>query len=235
MKKILYQEQIIAMGLLLGFEEVTDLDMHILSTDYLTHNRGYAYSTAWNTGLYRYLQQLRNGVRLEAGVDLNSYVLEFNTNVRRYLEGIAGEHVLKYFESFNLENFMLRKIGNFAIKEENIPHMFCKAQQQEWNRMVKKGYISKDWNEDIPHQDYLEYTLSNLGRLQLFKLTHSKETIAFIKLLNNKHYDVDLLDDFLLTQDLTRDSKEILTIENFEVFCSTYDRAIVKPKQYVKK
>lgn len=235
MEKIISRDQVLALGFLLGFEKVTDRDLVILITDYLEKNRGYSYSILMQSNLGKYLDSLVNGKKLKEGLTLQSYLQEENTSVRKYLTRVAGDHFQRYSTSFNLEEFMLRKIDNHCFSEESIPYSFCEKQQQKLRKMEKKGYIVKSWNDDIPHQDYLQYQLSNIGRLKLYKIKYPKELQAFVKLLHAKKYDIGLLDDFLLTQDLTKSPDEILTITNFQMFCSIHDRAIEQPKQFTKR
>ena len=44
------------------------------------------------------------------GLNLNSYVPQNESNLRKRLEQIAGARIRKYFQEFNIEEFMLRKI-----------------------------------------------------------------------------------------------------------------------------
>lgn len=45
---------------------------------------------------------------------MDSYIPENESNLRKRLEQIAGARIRKYLETFNMEEFMLRKIKHYS-------------------------------------------------------------------------------------------------------------------------
>lgn len=235
MRKTVSRDQIIAIGFLLGFERITYADMSILTWDYLRQFEEYAYETMPFSPIEKYIQTTSYGLQLLDGLTLQSYLKDENTSVKKYLEEIAGKHFQQYVPHFRLEKFMLQKINCGSFSEESIPYAFCEMQQQELKVMEKKGYVAKLEGQNVPYQDSLQYQLSKLGQLQLYKIQYSNELKQFQKLLEIEQYDVNLLDVFLLMQDLEKNPREVLILEKYELFYSIYQKSGGKSKQYSKK
>ena len=216
-------EQFIAMGFLLGFENVSTVDLGILIELFIKGRNINIGSKFANINSYVEFQE--DGCILKNGRTIYSYVPEVETSVRTQLEKIAGIDIIKYAQQFSMEEFLLRKIEKYgSIHEEKITDVFCKTQLEELKAMATKGYVTYKWNDDVPHDDYHELQLSQKGLLQLFKLNYGEEIKNFKGILKALRYDETLLDDFLLAQNLSLPVAFVLKIENFDQFCSTYDR-----------
>ena len=161
---------------------------------------------------------------------MESYIPENKSNLRKRLEQIAGARIRKYLETFDIEEFILRKIKFYStIPVDKIDNLLCKRQQEELNRLDDQGYLTSYWEEESIHDDYKVITLSDCGKIKLFKIDYDIEIERFIAELKSLRYDVNLLDDFLLRQDLELPVWNILNIQNLEQFCNDYDRAIAEP------
>lgn len=214
-KTKLYREQLIA-GALLKFERVSSLDISLLSKDFLKRYPNYEFSDVE-------LGYLKDSVEVENGI----ISLKNGLNIRKRLEQIAGNHIINYFQEFDIEEFILRKIEYYSgVREERIDTVFCKAQQDEVKKLEEKGYLTTNWQDDVIYDDYRETKLSNYGKLRLFKIDNAKEVKGFIELLKSMRYDITLLDDFFIKQDLDMPVWSILDLIKLDEFCNCYDRAI---------
>ncbi len=227
-KTILYTEQLIA-GALLNFERVSSLDISLLTKDFLKRCPDYELSDMELDYLKDYVEVEGSNISLKNGLNLNSYVPQNESNLRKRLEQIAGARIRKYFQEFNIEEFMLRKIEHYAnIREDNVDSIFCKAQQDELKKLYEKGYLTTTWQDDAIYNDYREIKLSCFGKLKLFKIDNAEEIKRFIEILKSMRYDTNLLDDFLIKQDLDMPVWSVLDLVKLNEFCSCYDRTITE-------
>lgn len=217
-------EQFIAMGFLLGFENVSTVDLGILIELFIKGRNINIGSKFANINSYVEFQE--DDCILKNGRTIYSYVPEVETSVRTQLEKIAGVDIIKFAQQFSMEEFLLRKIEKYgSIQEEKITDVFCKEQLEGLKEMATKGYVIYKWNDDVPHDDYRELQLSPKGLVQWFKSEYKEEITRFQRTLKALRYDEALLDDFLLTQDLSLPVAFVLKIENFDQFCVAFDRA----------
>ncbi|MBQ2873218.1 MAG: hypothetical protein IJE89_04405 [Bacilli bacterium] len=225
-KTKLGMEQIIAGALLLNFDSISSVDIKLLSEDFLRKNPDYSLD-AENPGYINNYIKTEDGKRsLKDGLHMSSYIPENKSNLQKRLGQIAGARIRKYLETFDMEEFMLRKIEFYSrIRVDDIDNILCKKQQEELKKLDDKRYITSYWEEECIHDDSKVIALSEYGKLRLFKINNSNEIDRFIEVLKTLRYDIDLLDDFLLKQDLDMPVLSILNIENLESFCHTYDRA----------
>lgn len=227
-KTKLMMEQLVA-GALLSFEKISSVDISLLVKDFARKYPDYEFvDLNWN-----YLKDLvafdDDNISLKDGSDLNSYVSANESKLKKRLEEIAGSRVRKYFQELDLEEFMLRKIAYYSsIKEDNLDNLFCNSQQEMLKKLNDKHYLSTIWNDDTLWDDYREIRLSNLGKLRLFKIDYAKEIKEFVERLKSMRYDVSLLDDFLIKQDLDMPVGAILSLEKLKSFCNCYDRAMTE-------
>lgn len=222
-------EQIIAAALLLNFDHVTNVDISLLVEDFLRKNPEYEFSAKNQEYINQYIKSENNIISLKEGLSMNSYIPFNNSTLRKRLEQIAGAHIRKYLETFDIEEFVLRKINFYSeIPVDIIDNLLCKKQQEELNNLDDKGYLTSYWKEDFIYDDDKVIALSDYGNVRLFKANNEKELQRFTEELKSLRYDISLLDDFLLTQDLTLPIWSILNTENLEQFCKDYDRAPLK-------
>ena len=229
-KTKLEMEQIIAGALLLNFDNISNVDISLLAEDFLKRNPNYSLD-AKNSGYINKYIKIQNGqISLKDGLNVDSYIPENESNLRKRLEQIAGTRIRKYLETFNIEEFMLRKIKHYSrLQVDIIDSLLCKKQQEELDKLDDKGYLTTFWEAEAIYDDTKVITLSDYGKIKLFKINYTEELERFIEELKSLRYDIDLLDDFLLKQDLELPVWSILNIENLEQFCNDYDRAITEP------
>lgn len=219
-------EQIIVAALLLGFEKISSLDISLLIEDFLRKNPEYEICEKGSMHINEYITSKYDWISLKEGLDMNSYIQKNDSTLRKRLEQIAGKTIRKYLETFDMEEFVLRKINHHPeLSEDDIERLYCKVQQEEMKKLEEKGYLTTYWEGDYIYDDSKIIALSDYGNVRLFKVNNEKELQRFTEELKSLRYDISLLDDFLLTQDLTLPVWSILNTENLEQFCKDYDRA----------
>ena len=128
--------------------------------------------------------------------------------------------------NLDMEEFLLRKIKYYSkIQVDIIDNQLCKKQQEELDKLDEKGYLTIYWEEKAIYDDTKVISLSDYGKLKLFKVDYANEIARFIEELKSMRYDTSLLDDFLLKQDLEMPIWSILNVEALDKFCNDYDRA----------
>lgn len=237
-KKSLTMEQIIAGALLLGFDRLYSPDITLLAKDFLKKNSGYELKDLdWEyiyTGyelidfdlehIHKYIKSKDGKITLKDGLTMKSYITESSSNLDEILNQIAGTQIRKYINDLDIEEFVLRKINNHELSEYDFEGLFCDKQQETIDPLYEKGYLTRYWENDCKVTK-----LSKRGKLRLFKIDYAEELTKFTEKLKSMGYDVNLLDDFLLKQDLELSVWDVLNIENLEQFCNDYDRAIAEP------
>lgn len=157
-----------------------------------------------------------------------SYVERIYKNVDSELfDSIQVMSIHKYLDNIDMLGFVLRKIkllGEGFVIKDDVVNNFSGSQINAINQMYQKGYIMDYWEEDAIYDDYQAIKLTKRGELYLFLDDNQKEINDFMVLLREKGYDENLLQAFLITQDLERRPGEILTLSNFLDFCNEYDR-----------
>ena len=153
----------------------------------------------------------------------NYYPLEGSKEV---LEEKQGDFMSTYLANINVEDLVLLKINEMGnVPEYYIATAFSDEQEQVISKLVDDLKIVYVWNSDVPHDDYQELQLTFLGNARVFELQNKDEVEEFKQLLASEGYDINLIPDFLRTQDFTKGVYEILNIDNFLLYCCTYDRA----------
>lgn len=204
MKKTLLQmEQIVAGALLKNFDTISSLDLALLSKNFTTNNPGYELSDFSLNTLNKYLDIKDYKVMLKNGLTLPT--------LKKELETVAGPHVIKYFSSFDTKKYVLRKIGYNQFSNYDLDRLFCESQLEEIKKLEKEGII-----RSFSENNYIVTELSNYGKLELFKLEHSDEIQKFKNELDYLKYDTKIIDNFLLAQDLSLPTEDILTIDNMD-------------------
>lgn len=227
-KTILHTEQLVA-GALLYFERVSSLDISLLTKDFLKRYPDYELSDMELDYLKDYVEVEEGKISLKNELSLDSYVPQNKSSLRKRLEQIAGARIRKYFQEFDIEEFMLRKIEHHSgVREDSMDSIFCKIQQEELKKLGEKGYLTTTWQDDAIYDDYRETRLSDFGKLRLFKIDNAKEIRRFIEILKAMRYDTRLLDDFLIKQDLDMPVWSVLDLVKLDEFCNCYDRAITE-------
>ena len=124
----------------------------------------------------------------------------------------------------NLENFVLRKFKELkSVACDKIDDFLNPVEQQITTQLVEKRMLNKRWNDDISHQDFQEFYITQLGKVQLFMEENKTAITNFIECLKELKYNPKLLTDFLITQDLEQSPIVILDIANFINFGNVYD------------
>lgn len=141
------------------------------------------------------------------------------------LKNIATQEVNNFFDKLDLEYYVLRKIQHKeAVNKDLLSAEFSPIECEIIEELIEKQMLTTTWNDDIPHDDYLEIKLSPKGKAKIFCDDHCEAITDFEDELESKCFNKNLLPEFLLEQDLTDTPTSILTIENFIRFCHKYDR-----------
>lgn len=237
-KTSLKMEQIIAGALLLGFDRFYSADITLLAKDFLKKNPGYELKNLdWeyiHTGyefqyfdlqcICKFINIKYGEITLKDGLTMKSSETENGSDLEKILDQIVGDHIRIYINNLDIEAFVLRKINIHEFSEWDIERLFCDKQQEIMDILYEKGYLTRFWENDCKITK-----LSNRGKVKLFKIDYAEELTRFTEKLKSMSYDVNLLDDFLLKQDLELPVWDILNIESLEQFCNDYDRAISEP------
>lgn len=238
MQKIIINSEELIAGTLLNFDCISSLDISLLSAQILKDNPNYQLSEIKLESLKDYIEISKGKISLKKGLSFESYIKDKNSTLKEVLEHIAGPHILNFFQNFDIEEFVLRKVDyNSAVKKEDIENMFGKIEQEALKRLEEKRCLITVWNDEIIYEDYEKIKLSVFGKLRLFKSDNKTDIENFIKVLRILRYDTKLLDDFLKTQNLDLLACQILKLANFIDFCKDYDRAIeseVSPITFTK-
>ncbi len=151
-------------------------------------------------------------------------------DAKEVLESKQSEFARQYVASLNIEELTLLKINKYgSVPEYNVSNLFNEEQERTINKLIDDLMVIYVWNNDIPYEDYQEIQLTSIGKARIFKLTYKEQVEEFIELLKNNGYDYSLIDSFLRTQDFNKEVYEILNIDNFLLYCSTYDRCATLP------
>lgn len=224
-KTKLHKEQMIAGGLL-KFESVSNLDIAVLIFDFFHKYPDYEVNNDELASIRDYVEINDGVISLKSGLNLES-ILGNELTLRERLEQIAGDCINNYCQNLDIEEFILRKIDHRSgVIEDRKNNLFCKIQQEKLKKLEEKGYVITIWQREAIYDDYREIKLSIFGKLKLFKIDSAKEISRFTEMLKSMRYDTNLLDDFLLKQDLDMPVWSVLDLEKLAEFCSFYDRAI---------
>lgn len=134
-------------------------------------------------------------------------------------------------ELLSKEDVFLLELGTkLPCAIEELKRTLTAEQIEIVGELSAQGMVHLKWNDDIPHENFQELAFTILGNLVVFKIKYSLELATFKTTLKNSGYkcDAQLIDDFLVTSDLTLSAEEILTAERIEHFSNVYDRYIGK-------
>lgn len=123
-----------------------------------------------------------------------------------------------------LEINLLKKINRTKPTVNTARAIYMEEELKLLKSLISEGKVIICWDDYIPHLAYQYLDLTKQGRVTLFINENSDEIRKFISLLNKHSYDINLLNDFLLTMDLSKTANEILTIDNFLWYCNMFDR-----------
>lgn len=233
-KQILEMEQFIAGALLVGFNRLSKLDLEILIEIFERENPDFEIRKANHEiieldALAPYVYTDANAVFFKDNIDLLYFDAEHEYLVKDRLIQVAESVISSHFENYDLEEFVLRKIKRFSssgLFAEELELLFGKKELEIIEKSKEKHYLSYSWEGDTICDESKMVFLSEKGEVRLFKGDHSKEIERFTKELEALRYDVTLLDDFLLKQDLSLPIWSVLNVDKLEEFCNEYDRAI---------
>lgn len=123
-----------------------------------------------------------------------------------------------------LEINLLKKINRTKPTVNAARAIYMEEELKLLKSLISEGKVIICWDDYIPQLAYQYLDLTKQGKVTLFINENSNEVINFISLLKKHSYDSSLLNDFLLTMDLSKPANEILTIDNFLWYCNMFDR-----------
>lgn len=216
-------EQIVA-GALLYFENISSLDISLLVEDFKKTYPDFELKDLSLNHLGKYVELNHNKLSLKKGLILNS---DFKKNIKQ----IAGKNVMTYFQTFDFEKFILKKVEKLSrVRMDELDTIFCDLQLKELQKLDGKGYLTITLSNDIINDDDREIKLSNYGKVALFKKMYDNELKVLIAELNSRGCDLNFVDQFLLTQNLKLPVQEILTVNNIDAYLNNCDIEKLKNK-----
>lgn len=156
-----------------------------------------------------------------------NYIKRFNKNVDKGLfEEISWNIIQKYLDNIDMYGFVLRKIKMLnpcCADDDEILKNFCLLQIKILKKLYQDGYVMDYLMNDSVYGDYEVIKSTKRGELYLFLVEYKNDVDNFRMLLRDNGYNTVLIDAFLITQDLSMDIGEILTLDNFVSFYGEYD------------
>ena len=230
-KKLIEKESFLAAMLLLGYERVKLSDIRLFIEMFELKNPSFNSIDSLYVKLQNYINiDQRDTVTIKSEYKMDSYLTENNTTLNALLKKVAGPILLDYIANFDMEEFVLRKMNFFAgVRVDSLDRYFVKKEQDILKQLDEKGFLTTRYNDDVIYDDYKELSLSDYRKVEYFKKDNKEEVDSFVGKLNAMRYDVGLLDDYLLKQDLEQHPSQILTIDGLNEFCLTYDRCNLAP------
>lgn len=125
-------------------------------------------------------------------------------------------------KEFTREDALIKISSKIPCPLSDIKQIFTEEELDQVLNLFSEGLISLTWNEDVPHQEYQELNFTICGELELFKAKNFETIQGFKEVLEYGGYNSELVDDFLIRSNLSLTPDKILTIDNFEYFCTVF-------------
>ena len=119
---------------------------------------------------------------------------------------------------------LLKKINKNKPTINTVRTIYSEEELNTIKTLITDGQLTIIWDDYIPHLSYQYLELTKSGKVSLFIETYKDEIKNFISILDKLGYDHNLLNDFLLSMDLSKPVEKILTIDNFLWYCNIFDR-----------
>lgn len=222
MDKIFTLGQIIAGAIVKGFDRLDDKTISMLVTEFKREHKDYVYKRDFLPEWDCYFDYQEEKFYLRRDLKRDDKMI-----VKNKLKELSGLDVCKFYDELNVHGFVLNKIyekgGSYSIGiEENI---FSKFEQEYVDEMYEWGYFSVDYDE-YEVEDNCVF-LSQYGKLALFKYLYKEELERFKKELKSRRINEQVLDDYLLSEDLSETHIwSILNVDKLKQYCNEYDRAL---------
>ena len=217
-------EQLVA-GAILKFGKIDSVGITLLSGGLLLN--GVTLEDGPLVDLTNYIETKNGIISLKEGLDLDKTMCGGIT-LRKKLENYAGSKIINYMTFLNIENFLMRKIKQYyCVPVTKKAEYFSPTELSVLENLIAKGYVTKRWNDESIPDDFEEYVITKKGEVTLFKEDNANLLIEFIINLESECYDPSLIDEFLQAQNLSNKPQELLTLYNYEIFGSLYDRDIL--------
>ena len=142
-----------------------------------------------------------------------------SSNVKRKVEEGLAE-VLSEDEVFLIHLSMI-----LPCSIEDLKITLTTKDIERIGKLSDQGLVYLKWNDEILHENFQELTFTMKGDLLVFKTKYSEEIKIFQEYLENNEYNCSdqLLDNFLITCNLSLRPEDILNIEKLERFSCVYD------------
>ena len=222
MDKIFTLGQIIAGAIVKGFDRLDDKTISMLVTEFKREHKDYVYKRDFLPEWDCYLDYQEEKFYLRRDLKHDDKMI-----VKSKLKELAGLDVSKFYDELNVQGFVLNKIyekgGSYHIGiEENI---FSNFEQEYVDEMYEWGYFSLYYDEYEVEDNRV--FLSQYGKLALFKYLYKEELERFKKELKSRRINEQILDDYLLSEDLSETHIwSILNVDKLKQYCNEYDRAL---------
>lgn len=159
MEKIQY-DSIIA-GALLKFESLDNIDFSLLVIDLKEKLNTEIVGILWNYSpnyLRKYIEMLENGtIQLKDGISLDYFIEEEKCTLRKKLLEIAGNKVVNYFSSLDIEKYKTEKENALKTNKENVLNeanvLLISDIQDDYDELIKYGFKNVDYFKSIIRAD----------------------------------------------------------------------------------
>lgn len=218
-------------GALLKFGEVDSTDLTLLIDKFYDN-----VEFVCDDGINDYFVLVGDKVKLNEEYVDDNYLI----GKHKLLEELQGITVKRHMRSLNISEFVLRKIkllDSSCIVKNEIKNVFSDIQLHFFDNLYQREFIEDFIYTDEIFGNYKSIRITQRGKLALFLIDNCKDVDSFHKFLGASRYSKSFINNFLMMNDLDKSCSEILSIENFERYCCSYEEnfSVYENSNYSRK
>lgn len=156
-----------------------------------------------------------------------NYLMEqenFDKHLKKVLSKEKTTELYMYLDTIDIKEIVLRKIKNQGTIHKNEIENYNDLEIEAKDELFAMGALRMQWNDDIVYENYQEIVLSQLGEVYLYKRDNKDAIAYFSEKLQDSNCNVEMLDDFLMNQNLEVPADKLFTVDNFKTWCGLHDR-----------
>ena len=223
--KYIKKGQIIAGAILLGFDWIDEDSIKMLADSFIKDNPEYNYLDYNAKEYLKYLSHQGNKyILVRKQYEEGGYI---KPDAAVELDNLVGPEITEFYQNLNIEKFVLLKLWNIvSYSSQNEDLLFSKFEQEYLRKLKEKGCLEITADETSLTGES-QVTISKRGGLELFKYLHPDDLDRFKDELKIKRINTDILDDFLIEQEILihstilEDVGDVLTVERLEEYCKS--------------